>query len=93
MILISYFLLVLVCVCAIAGLFIFKDYQKKIASLSVSYSSIIILLSLIAFHNNFLDKILSFFISLLLIFSINLMIAIGIIKNIGEANLKKNKIN
>ncbi len=92
MILISYFLLVLVCVCAIAGLFIFKDYQKKIASLSVSYSSIIILLSLIAYQNNLLDKILSFFISLILIFSINLMIAIGIIKNIGETNLNKKQL-
>jgi len=70
-------------------LFIFNDYIKKISALSVSYSSLIVLLLLIANSNNILEKILTFFISLLLIFSINLMIVLGIIKNIGEIDDNK----
>lgn len=84
MLIISYLLLIAVSICGIGGLFLFKDYAKKIAALAVTYSAIIVLLSLIAYENNILEKILPLFISLLLIFSINLMIAIGIIKNIGE---------
>jgi hypothetical protein len=74
----------------LSGLFIFNDYIKKISALSVSYSSLIVLLLLIAYSNNILEKTLTFFISLLLIFSINLMIVLGIIKNIGEID-DKNK--
>lgn len=84
MLIISYLLLIVVSLCGISGLFLFKDYTQKIAALAVTYSTIIILLSLIAYENNILEKILPLFISILLIFSINLMIAIGIIKNIGE---------
>lgn len=82
------------------GLFLFDGYVKKISALSVSYSSLVILLAIIVYNgsNNFVDdamlkKILSFFISLLLIFSINLMIALGIIKNIGEIALKSRDKN
>jgi hypothetical protein len=75
----------------LSGLFIFEDYIKKISALSVSYSSLIVLLLLIAYSNNILEKILTFFISLLLIFSINLMIVLGIIKNIGEIDDNQKK--
>jgi hypothetical protein len=90
MIIISYSLLIIVCLLGLSGLFIFNDYIKKISALSVSYSSLIVLLLLISYSNNILEKILTFFISLLLIFSINLMIVLGIIKNIGEVD-DKNK--
>jgi len=90
MIIISYSLLIIVCLLGLSGLFIFNDYIKKISALSVSYSSLIVLLLLIAYSNNILEKTLTFFISLLLIFSINLMIVLGIIKNIGEID-DKNK--
>ena len=76
--------------CGVSGLFLYQDYAKKVSSLSVAYSSLIVLLLLIAYSNNFLEKTLTFFISLLLIFSINLMTAIGIIKNIAEAEIKEN---
>jgi len=92
MIIISYLLLIFVCISGLSGLFLFKDYIKKISSLSVAYSGLIALLSLIAHNNNLLEKTLTFFISLLLIFSINLMIAIGIIKNIGDVkNVEQNQ--
>ena len=92
MIIISYLLLIFVCIGGLSGLFLFQDYIKKISSLSVAYSGLIALLSLIAYNNNLLEKILTFFISLLLIFSINLMIAIGIIKNIGDVkNIGQNQ--
>ncbi|NBX53096.1 MAG: hypothetical protein EBT63_05555 [Proteobacteria bacterium] len=84
MLAISYFLLIFVCISGLSGLFLYKNYVKKISSLSVAYSSLIVLLLLIAYSNNLLEKTLTFFISLLLIFSINLMIALGIIKNIGD---------
>lgn len=87
MLAISYVLLIFVCICGLSGLFVYNDYVKKISSLSVSYSSLIVLLLLIAYSNNLLEKTLIFFISLLLIFSINLMIALGIIKNIGEVKV------
>jgi len=89
MIIISYSLLIFICLFGLSGLFIFNDYIKKISALSVSYSSLIVLLLLIANSNNILEKILTFFISLLLIFSINLMIVLGIIKNIGEIDDNK----
>ena len=88
---ISYLLLVFVCVCGLCGLFIFNDYVKKIASLSVAYSSLITLILIIAYENKILNDLLYFFISVLLIFSINLMIGIGIIKNIGEV-VNNNKL-
>jgi hypothetical protein len=91
MIIISYILLIFVCLLGLSGLFIFEDYIKKISALSVSYSSLIVLLLLIAYSNNILEKILTFFISLLLIFSINLMIVLGIIKNIGEIDDNQKK--
>jgi hypothetical protein len=91
MLLISYLLLVFVCVCGLCGLFIFNDYVKKIASLSVAYSSLITLILIIAYENKILNDLLYFFISVLLIFSINLMIGIGIIKNIGEV-VNNNKL-
>jgi len=93
MLAISYFLLIFVCISGLSGLFLYKDYVKKISSLSVAYSSLIVLLLLIAYSNNLLEKTLTFFISLLLIFSINLMIALGIIKNIGEVKLNSQKTN
>ncbi|MBM3589873.1 MAG: hypothetical protein FJX30_00655 [Alphaproteobacteria bacterium] len=93
MLAISYFLLIFICISGLSGLFLFKDYVKKISSLSVAYSSLIVLLLLIAYSNNLLEKTLTFFISLLLIFSINLMIALGIIKNIGEVKLNSQKTN
>lgn len=95
MIIISYIFLIFICVAGLLGLFLFDSYVKKISALSVCFGTLIILLGLIVYNeaNIFIDdlvhkKMITFFISLLLIFSINLMIALGIIKNIGEVSIK-----
>jgi len=66
------------------GLFFFKDYVRKISALSVSYISFLILITLISLKNSSLNEILTIMVSVLVVFSVNLMIGIGIARNIAE---------
>lgn len=70
------------------GLFYLKDYFKKIAFLSVSYSSFVVLISYLARKNILLDEITTVILSIMILFSINILIGIGIAQNI-----KKNQSN
>lgn len=77
-------MLILMCLIGVLGLFYFNDFIKKISYLSVSYSSFIILISFIARKNIKLDEIMVVIISITIIFSINLLIGIGIIKQLYD---------
>lgn len=83
-----FILLILICMIGVFGLFYLKDYFKKIAYLSVSYSSFIVLISYLARKNILLDEIMTVILSIMILFSINILIGIGIAQNI-----KKNQIN
>lgn len=82
-------MLILMCLIGVLGLFYFNDFIKKISYLAVSYSSFIILISFIAQKNIKLDEIMVVIISITIIFSINLLIGIGIIKQLYYFDLKR----
>lgn len=77
-------MLIMVCLIGLCGLFLFRDYVKKISALSVCYSSFVILMFLISIQNSSVEITLNLIITILIVFSINLMIGIGLMKNIGE---------
>lgn len=83
-----FILLILICMIGVFGLFYLKDYFKKIAFLSVSYSSFVVLISYLARKNILLDEITTVILSIMILFSINILIGIGIAQNI-----KKNHSN
>ena len=83
-----FILLILICMIGVFGLFYLKDYFKKIAFLSVSYSSFVVLISYLARKNILLDEITTVILSIMILFSINILIGIGIAQNI-----KKNQSN
>jgi hypothetical protein len=68
----------------ICGLLFFKDSVKKICCLSVSYISFLIFFALLAFKLDLLNDIVVFATTLLIVFAINLFIAIGMVKNLGQ---------
>ena len=77
-------MLILICTIGVFGLFYLKDYFKKIAFLSVSYSSFVILISYLARKNILLDEIMAIILSIMILFSINILIGIGIAQNIKK---------
>ncbi len=79
------------CLAGISGLFLFQEYVKKISSLSVSYSSFLVLITFLALRNSHLNEVLVIMVSILAIFSVNLLIGIGIAKNIAEAQGQSSK--
>ena len=81
-------LLIIICLIGIFGLFYLNDYFKKIAYLSVSYSAFIVLISYLARKNILIDEIMTIILSIMILFSINILIGIGIAQNI-----KRNKKN
>lgn len=83
--LIIYALLILLCSIGLFGLFFCRNYMIKISYLSVSYISFVVFVTLISLKNEHLFDILSILVSVMVIFSINLLIAIGIAKNITQA--------
>ena len=85
---ILYGLLIFLCLAGILNLFIFQNYIKRIFSLAVAYSSFVMLMLLLFLKNENLNEILMLMVSILMIFSVNLLIGIGIVKNISES--KKN---
>lgn len=83
-------LLIFLCLAGLFGLFFFQEYIHKISCLSVSYSSFLIFITLLALKNTHLNEILVIMVSILAIFSVNLLIGIGIVKNIAETQAVKN---
>lgn len=81
-----YGMLTFLCLAGILNLFIFQNYIKRIFSLSVAYSSFVMLMLLLFLKNENLNEMLMLMVSVLMIFSINLLIGIGIVKNISENN-------
>lgn len=78
-------LLLLLSICGLCGLMLFKDYIKKISCLSVSYGGFLMLFILLALKNHNLSQIISISSTILIIFSINLLIIMAIAKNINES--------
>ncbi len=78
-------LLIFLCLAGLCGLFFFEEYIRKISCLSISYSSFLILVTLLALKSARLNEVLVIMVSILAIFSVNLLIGIGIARNIAEA--------
>lgn len=87
---ILYQMLIFLCLAGIFNLFILQNYIKKIFSLAVAYSSFAILMILLFLKNENLDEMLMLMVSIFTIFSTNLLVGIGIVKNISEAQQQKN---
>ncbi len=87
--LLIYSSLIFLCLAGLCGLFLCREYIRKISCLSISYSSFLILVTVIALKNTHLNEILVIMVSILAVFSVNLLIGIGIIKNIAEVQGEK----
>ncbi len=85
-----YSLLIFLCIFGAYGLLFFREYAKKISCLSVIYSSFLILIVLLSIKNSKMNEILVIMSSILAVFSVNLLMGIAIMKNIG-ANKKIDK--
>lgn len=85
-------LLIFLCLIGLCGLLFFEEYVRKISCLSVAYSSFLILITLLALKNAKLNEVLVIMVSILAIFSANLLIGIGIARSISQAkNKEENK--
>jgi len=80
-------LLIFLCLAGLCGLFFFQEYIRKISCLSISYSSFLILVTILALKSERLNEVLVIMVSILAIFSVNLLIGIGIARNIADANI------
>lgn len=58
--------------------------MKKISCLSISYSSFVILIVLLSLKNSHLNEVLPVVVSVMIVFSVSLLMGIGIIKNIAK---------
>ena len=76
-------LLILACLAGITGLFLFGEYIRKISCLSVSYTSFLVLIVMLSLKNDRMNETLIIMVSILAIFAVNLLIGIGIAKNIA----------
>ncbi len=77
--------LILVMILGVFGMFFYQTTIKKICSLSISYSSFLVFIILLSYKNNDkLNAILTIMVSILIIFATNLLVAIGISKNIEK---------
>jgi hypothetical protein len=89
---ITQILLIFLCLAGLFGLFFFQEYIRKISSLSVAYSSFVILFTLLALKSVLLNELLVIMVSIFTVFSINLLIGIGLANKIAEAKNLKNGI-
>ena len=89
--LLIYGLLIFLCLAGLCGLFLFKEYIRKISCLSVSYSNFLILITLLSLKSVRLNEGLVIMVSVLAIFSVNLLIGIGIARNIAEAQVEESE--
>lgn len=72
------------------SLFWQQQYTKKIASLSVAYSSVILLLLIVAKNSDKAKDLYILLITILITFSITMICGIGIVANIIKLENKKN---
>lgn len=85
---IIYILLILLFLIGITGLFLFKKYARKMLSLTISYSGFFFLTLLLALENGRKDDILRILVTILLVFTINLVMCSHLIDNIkNQADL------
>jgi multisubunit Na+/H+ antiporter MnhC subunit len=87
-ILFIYTLLILLCLIGVFGLFLAKEYIKKISCLSVAYTSFIVFVILISSKSQNYNNVLLILISATIIFAVNLLVGIGIAKNISKIKEK-----
>lgn len=76
-------LLILSCLIGLLGLFLFQEYVRKISCLSVSYSSFLILIVALSLGNEKMNEVLVIMVSILAVFAVNLLIGIGIARNVA----------
>ncbi len=81
-------LLIFLCLAGLCGLFFFEEYIRKISCLSVSYSSFLVLITLLALKSAKLNEVLVIMVSILVVFSVNLLLGIGIARNLAESQSK-----
>ncbi len=77
-------LLILLVGAGVWGLLFFKDYVKRICCLSVSYMAFLVFFALLAFRLGCLNEVMVFAMTLLVMFAINLFVAIGLVKGIDR---------
>ncbi len=83
--LLIYAILLGTCIAGIFGLFLFKEYVKKISSLSVTYSSFFVLIILLSLKNEKMNEVMTIMVSVMVVFTMNILIGIGIARNIAKA--------
>jgi len=77
------FLLISLFTTAIGGMFLVKNYIKKISLLSVAYVSFVILFFILAQNKILAKEAASLVAVIFTVFSINLLVGIGLVKNIS----------
>ncbi len=77
-------LLILCCLAGILALFLSQEYVKKISCLSICYTSFISLIAVIALRNEKQNEVMLILVSLLVVMAVNLLIGIGLAKNIAS---------
>ncbi len=85
-------LLIFLCLAGVFGLFFFQEYVQKISCLSIAYSSFVILFILLALKSTLLNELLVIMVSIFVVFSVNLLIGIGLANKISEAKNFKNSV-
>jgi hypothetical protein len=73
--------LIFLVISGIFGLFFLSDKVKKISCLSISYSSFVAIMILLSLKNSeILNNILTILVSIIIVFTANLLIGIAILK-------------
>lgn len=78
------FLLIFSVVAGLLGMFLYKNYLKKISCLSVAYVSLILILVIFLKNSVESGQLSAVIFTMLILFSITLAIGIGIISNIDR---------
>ena len=81
-----YSMLLILCFLGLMGLYFFNDYIKKISSLVISYSSLIVFIFTLSIETSNFYNAIKIIITLFLIVLLNLIVGITIIKNISETS-------
>jgi hypothetical protein len=81
-----YSMLLILCFLGLMGLYFFNDYIKKISSLVISYSSLIVFIFTLSIETSNFYNSIKIIITLFLIVLLNLIVGITIIKNISETS-------
>ena len=87
------FLLVFTTAIGLLGLFLFTDHLRKIACLSISYSSLIILIIFLFRNSEKSKELFGAVVTILIIFGIILAVGIGIISNAAKIEEKEKSKN